>query len=108
MIRWPGKIKAGATANGIVSGLDWFPTLLAAAGDPGIKERLAAGWQPPGSNTTFRNHLDGFNQLDYLTGKADKGARNEFYYFNDEGDLVGMRMNDWKLVFQRQRRTGPV
>ena len=106
MIRWPGKIKAGETANGIVSGLDWFPTLLAAAGDPGIKERLAAGWQPPGNSTTFRNRLDGYNQLDYLTGKTDKSAREDFFYFNDEGDLVGMRYKDWKFVFQRQDEPG--
>src|SRR5262245_40062493 len=98
-VRWPGHIKAGAISNGIFSGLDWFPTLLAAAGDPDVKDRLLKGWQPEANATKFRNHLDGYNQLDYLTGKAGKSARDEFYYFNDDGALVAMRFGDWKLVF---------
>jgi len=106
MIRWPGKIKAGEISNGLVSGLDWFPTLLAAAGDLDVKDRLLKGWQPEGSDTKFRNHLDGFNQLDYLTGKTDKSARTEFFYFNDDGDLVALRKGDWKLVFEEQRQPG--
>ncbi|MCB8821985.1 arylsulfatase [Microvirga rosea] len=106
MVRWPGRIKAGEVATGIFSGLDWFPTLLAAVGDPDVKERLAKGWQPAGNPTTFRNHLDGFNQLDYLTGRSDKSARNEFYYFNDDGDLVAMRIGDWKHVFEKQEQPG--
>jgi arylsulfatase A-like enzyme len=106
MIRWPGQIKAGEINNGIVSGLDWFPTLLAAAGDTEVKERLLKGWQPQGNPVTFRNHLDGFNQLDFLTGKTDKSARNEFYYFNDDGDLVAMRYGNWKMVFEKQEKQG--
>ncbi|MBA2397467.1 MAG: arylsulfatase [Bradyrhizobium sp.] len=106
MIRWPGKIKAGEVSNEIVSGLDWFPTLLAAAGDTDIKDRLLKGWQPAGNPTTFRNHLDGFNQLDYLTGKSPKSARNDFYYFSDDGDLVAMRFDDWKIVLREQRQPG--
>jgi arylsulfatase A-like enzyme len=106
MIRWPGKIKAGEVSNGIVSGLDWFPTLLAAAGDADVKDRLLKGWQPAGNSTTFKNHLDGYNQLDYLTGKSPKSARTEFYYFNDDADLVAMRYDDWKLVFSEQRKPG--
>ncbi|MGM4916529.1 arylsulfatase [Tardiphaga sp. 813_E8_N1_3] len=106
MVRWPGKIKAGEVSTGIVSGLDWFPTLLAAAGDTDVKDRLLKGWQPAGNPTTFKNYLDGFNQLDYLTGKSPKSARNEFYYFNDDGDLVAMRYDDWKVVFSEQRMPG--
>ena len=106
MIRWPGQIKPGGVANGIVSGLDWFPTLLAAAGDTAVKDRLLKGWQPQGNPTTFRNHLDGFNQLDYLTGKTDKSARNEFFYFNDDGDLVAMRFDNWKFIFEKQEQPG--
>ncbi len=106
MIRWPGRIKAGDVANGVVSGLDWFPTLLAAAGDTEVKEKLLKGWQPQGNPTTFRNHLDGYNQLDYLTGKSNKSARNEFYYFNDDGALVAMRTGDWKHVFEKQEQPG--
>ena len=106
LVRWPGKIKAGEVSQRIFSGLDWFPTLLAAAGDTTVKDRLLKGWQPAGSDITFKNHLDGYNQFDYLTGKTDKSARNEFYYFNDDGDLVAMRYGDWKLVFGEQRAPG--
>jgi arylsulfatase len=104
VVRWPGRIKAGEVSRQMFSGLDWFPTLLAAAGDTTVKERLLKGAAFGG--TTFRNHLDGYNQLDYLTGKADKSARNEFYYFNDDGDLVSMRYGDWKIVFAEQRAPG--
>ncbi|WP_249168215.1 arylsulfatase [Bradyrhizobium elkanii] len=106
MIRWPGHVKSGETANGIVSGLDWFPTLLAAAGDTSVKERLLNGWQPQGNPTTFRNHLDGFNQLDYITGKTDKSARDDFFYFNDDGDLVAVRFDNWKFVYEKQEQPG--
>ncbi|TXI11958.1 MAG: arylsulfatase [Rhizobium sp.] len=106
MIRWPGHIKPGQVKNGMVSGLDWFPTLLAAVGDPGIKDRLLSGWQPAGSSTTFRDHLDGYNQLDYLTGKSDKSARNEFFYFDDDGNLVATRFDEWKVVFHEQPAVG--
>ena len=106
VVRWPGHVKSGEVANGIVSGLDWFPTLLAAAGDTDVKVRLLKGWQPQGNPTTFRNHLDGYNQLDYITGKTDKSARNEFFYFNDDGDLVAMRTGDWKMAFEIQEQPG--
>jgi arylsulfatase A-like enzyme len=102
MVRWPGHIKPGEVSNGMVSGLDWFPTLLAAAGDSDVKDRLLKGWQPTGSTTTFKDHLDGYNQLDYLTGKTDKSARNDFYYFDDDGGLVAIRYDDWKVVFKEQ------
>ena len=106
MIRWPGKIKAGEVCTEIFSGLDWFPTLLAAAGDTTVKERLLKGWEPEGNPTTFRNHLDGYNQLDYVTGKTSKGARMEFAYFNDDGDLVAYRYGDWKAVFAEMGKPG--
>jgi arylsulfatase len=106
MVRWPGKIKAGSISTQMFSGLDWFPTLLAAAGDTTVKDRLLKGWQPQGNAQTFKNHLDGFNQLDYLTGKTDKSSRTEYYYFSDDGDLVAMRYGDWKLVFMEQRMGG--
>jgi arylsulfatase A-like enzyme len=106
LVRWPGHVKAGEVSNQMFSGLDWFPTLLAAAGDTTVKERLLKGWQPDGNPSTFRNHLDGYNQLDYLTGKSPKSARSEFYYFDDDGDLVAMRYGDWKLVFVEQRAPG--
>ncbi len=106
MIRWPGHIQPGQVKNGMVSGLDWFPTLLAAAGDADVKDRLLDGWQPAGSKTTFKNHLDGYNQLDYLTGKSGESARHDFYYFDDDGGLVATRFDDWKVVFKEQPAPG--
>jgi len=103
-VRWSGHIPAGKTSNEIVSGLDWFPTVLAAAGEPTIKEKLLTSYKSQGTN--FKVHLDGFNQLPYLTGQQPKSARNEFYYFNDDAELVSMRMGDWKIVFQEQRTQG--
>jgi arylsulfatase len=104
MVRWPGHIKAGEVSNELVSGMDWFPTLLAAAGDTGIKERLLKGASIGGR--TFKNHLDGYNQLPYLEGKQAKSERKEFYYFDDDGVLVDMRYGDWKFVYCEQRAPG--
>jgi arylsulfatase len=104
MIRWPGRIKPGEISNEVVSGLDWFPTLMAAAGEPDVKEKLLAGYDAAGK--TFKVHLDGFNQLPFLTAQQQKSSRSEYYYFNDDGDLVAMRFGDWKLVFGEQRAPG--
>ncbi|BCA05642.1 arylsulfatase [Bradyrhizobium japonicum] len=104
MIRWPGRIQPGSISNDIVSGLDWLPTLLAAAGDPEIKSKLLKGHQVGGK--TFKVHLDGYNQLPYLTGQQANSARKEFVYFNDDGDLVAMRYENWKIVFEEQRASG--
>ncbi|MGO7455861.1 arylsulfatase [Rhizobium ruizarguesonis] len=106
MVKWPGHIQPGQVSNGMMSGLDWFPTLLAAAGDPDVKGRLLSGWKPDVSANSFRNHLDGYNQLDYLTGKTDKSARRDFYYFDDDGGLVATRYDDWKVVFKEQPAPG--
>lgn len=104
MIRWPGHIKPGSVSNEIVSGLDWLPTLLAVTGEPDIKGKLLKGHQA--GNKTFRVHLDGYNLLPYLTGKEDRSPRKEFFYFNDDGELVAMRYENWKLVFAEQRAPG--
>ncbi len=104
LIRWPGNVKPGSIANGIVSGLDWLPTLLAAAGEPEIKDKLLAGH--PVGGKTFKVHLDGYNQLPYLTGEQPTSARNRFFYFNDDGDLVALRYENWKVVFEEQRAPG--
>jgi arylsulfatase A-like enzyme len=103
-VRWPGKIKPGSISNEMFSGLDWFPTLVAAAGDKDIKERLLKGAKI--GDKDFKVHLDGYNQLPYLTGEQPKSARNEFYYFNDDGVLVSMRFDNWKAVFCEQRDPG--
>jgi arylsulfatase A-like enzyme len=104
MVRWPGKIKPGSVSNGIVSHLDWAPTLLAAAGVPDVKEKLLKGYKVNGK--TFKVHLDGYNQLPYLTGQEPKSAREDFFYFSDDGDLTGLRYDNWKFVFMEQRATG--
>jgi arylsulfatase len=82
-IRWPGRIQAGTVSNEIVSGLDWLPTLVAAAGDPDIKDKLLKGHQA-----------------------GENSARKEFIYFNDDGDLVNVRYENWKIVFEEQRAPG--
>ena len=104
MIRWPGKIKPGEFSHEMISGLDWFPTLLAAAGDTSIKDRLLSGANIGG--TTFKVHLDGYNQLDNLTGKTKTDPRTEFAYFDDDGELVAFRHGDWKAVFSEQKKPG--
>jgi arylsulfatase len=106
MVRWPGHVKANTISNDMFSGLDWFPTLLAAAGDPDVKDKLLKGWAPKSGGASFKNHLDGYNQLPYITGQQPHGARHEFYYFNDDGELVAMRMDDFKIVFCEQRVPG--
>jgi arylsulfatase len=103
-VRWPGRIKPGEISNEIISGLDWLPTLMAVAGDSDIKQKLLSGHTAGGK--TFKVHLDGFNQLPYLTGQQEQGARKDFFYFNDDGDLVAMRYENWKIVFEEQRAPG--
>jgi arylsulfatase A-like enzyme len=95
MIRWPGKVPAGKVENGIMSGLDWFPTFLAAAGNPNIAEELKKGKQI--GDTTFKCHLDGYNQLDMITGKG-KSKRTEIWYFG-ESELGAVRVGDYKYRF---------
>jgi arylsulfatase A-like enzyme len=104
MVRWPGKIKAGSVSNQMISHMDWLPTILAAAGEPAIKDKLLQGHQA--GDKTFKVHLDGYNQLPFLTSEVDKSPREEFFYFSDDGDLVAMRYDNWKLVFAEQRLQG--
>ncbi|QIO33538.1 arylsulfatase [Bradyrhizobium sp. 1(2017)] len=104
MMRWPGRVQPGSVSNEMMSGLDWLPTLMAAAGEPDIKNKLLRGH--PAGTKTFKVHLDGYNQLPYLTGQQPKSARKEFFYFNDDGDLVALRYENWKAVFEEQRATG--
>ena len=104
IVRWPGRIPAGTVSNGIVSHLDWLPTFLSAAGDPDVKEKLLEGYEAAGK--TFRVHLDGHDLVPYLTGEVGESPRQEFFYFSDDGDLVAMRYDNWKLVFMEQRVPG--
>jgi arylsulfatase len=104
LLRWPGRIPAGVVSNEIVQHHDWLPTLLAAAGEPDIVEKLKQGHQA--GDKKFRVHIDGFNLLPYLTGQVQKSPRKGFMYFSDDGDLVGVRFDNWKVVFMEQRAPG--
>jgi arylsulfatase len=103
-IRWPGVIQPGTINNDIFSHEDMLPTLLAAAGDANVTSKLLKGMKVGAK--TFKVHLDGYNQLPYLTGQQPTSARKEFIYFNDDGDLVAMRYENWKVVFEEQRAPG--
>jgi arylsulfatase A-like enzyme len=98
ILRWPGKVPAGKVENSIFSGLDWFPTLVAAAGNPNIVEELKAGKQIGDQN--YKVHLDGYNQMDLIIGKGPS-KRHEIYYFT-EGTLSAVRLNDYKYRFTNQ------
>ena len=104
MVRWPGKIKAGSVSNQMISHMDWLPTLVAAAGDPHIKEKLLKGHKVGAK--TFKVHLDGYNQLPFLTGETHTSPRIEYFYFSDDGDLLALRYDNWKIVFAEQRQDG--
>ena len=96
MVRWPGTVKPGTTINDIFSQEDWMPTLLAAAGEPNVKEKLLKGHSANGK--TFKAHLDGYNQADLLSGKGP-GQRKEIFYFDAGGHLNAVRYKDWKIHF---------
>ena len=101
MVRWPGHITPGTVSNEIMHHMDWMPTFVAAAGNENLKEELLAGKSVNGK--TFKNHLDGYNFLPYLTGKAETGPRKEIFYFSDDGDMSALRYQDWKIIFLEQR-----
>jgi arylsulfatase len=101
--RWPGKIKPGTVLNGIMSHIDMFVTLLAAAGDTTITERLLKGTTLNGKK--FKVHLDGFNQLPYLTGAVKESPRNNVFYISDDGDVMAVRVGDYKFNLAVQRAT---
>ncbi|GKS59364.1 sulfatase [Nitrospira sp.] len=100
-VRWPGHFLSGVTLNGIVAHEDWLPTFAAAAGAPDVSQKLRAGVELNGR--MYRNYLDGYNQLDYLSGKSKESPRKEFWYVNDDGQVVAARYTDWKVVFLENR-----
>jgi len=100
IVSWPGHVPAGKVENGIMSGLDWFPTFVAAAGDPNVKDELSKGKQF--GDRTYKNHLDSYNQMDMITGKGPS-ARHEIFYFT-ESSLAAVRIDDWKYQFITQPR----
>src|SRR5689334_2891739 len=104
MVRWPAIVKPGTVVNDVTSGLDWFPTLTAAAGVADVKENLLTGYQA--GNKRFKVHLDGYDLSPALKGTAKEWPRKEFFYFTDDGDLVCLRYLRWKVVFAEQRAEG--
>jgi arylsulfatase len=90
--------------NGIFGSHDWFPTLLAAAGDTDVTQRLLDGWTI--GDRTYKVHIDGYNQIAYLTGQQERSARRAFIYFDDDAQLVAIRFDNWKLVFYEQKTPG--
>jgi arylsulfatase A-like enzyme len=104
IIRWPGRIPAGVVSNEIVQHHDWLPTFLAAAGDTSTVDELKAGKTI--SDTTYKVHIDGYNLLPYLTGEVDKSPRKGLVYFSDDGDVIALRFDNWKVVFLEQRAQG--
>ena len=103
LVRWPGTVKPGTVLNEIMSGEDWFPTLVAAAGNSNVKTELLSG--KPVGTSNFKVHLDGYNQTDFLSGKTPS-ARKEFFYFSDDGDFLALRYQNLKMHFMVQNASG--
>jgi arylsulfatase A-like enzyme len=99
-MRWPGKIEAGTVLNGVVSHQDMLPTLLTIAGDPDVSEKLLDGYKA--GDKTFKVHIDGFNMVPYLTGQVKESPRDYFFYISDDGGVMALRVNDYKLTFELQ------
>jgi arylsulfatase A-like enzyme len=104
LIRWPGRIPAGVVSSEIIQHHDWLPTFLAAAGDPDIVDKLKGGYEV--GDRTYKVHIDGFNLLPYLTGEVERSPRQLFVYFSDDGDVLALRFDNWKVVFMEQRVQG--
>ena len=104
MIKWPGVIKPGTVYNDVFSHEDMLPTIMAAVGEPDIKEKLIDGHRAMGRN--YKVHLDGYNMLPYFKGEVDEGPRKEFFYWTDDGQLANLRYDRWKMVFMEQRGHG--
>jgi arylsulfatase len=97
LVRWPGVIKPGTIVNDVMSMEDWLPTFLAAAGDPAVKDKLLTGLKV--GDKTFKNHLDGYNFMPFLSGAVAEGPRKEFFYFDDNGNMNALRYGPWKIEF---------
>lgn len=96
--KWPGVIKPGSIINDIMAAEDWLPTVLAAAGEPTMTEKLLKGHKA--GDKTFVTHLDGYNFMPFFKGEVEAGPRHEFFYFSDNADLMAVRYNAWKVTFK--------
>ena len=104
MIKWPGVIEPGTVYNDVFSHEDMLPTIMAAVGEPDIKEKLLDGHRANGRK--YNVHLDGYNLLPYFKGEVNEGPRKEFFYWTDDGQLANLRYDRWKMVFMEQRGHG--
>jgi arylsulfatase A-like enzyme len=104
VIRWPGVIKPGTVYNDMFAHEDFIPTFAAAGGDPDVVERCKKGCQS--GNKTFKVHLDGYNLIPFFKGEVKESPRKEFLYWSDDGELVALRINQWKISFKEQMHTG--
>jgi arylsulfatase len=104
ILRWPGRIRPGSVSNEMVAHHDMLPTILAVAGEPQVREKLASGYKI--GDMTYKVHLDGYNLVPYLTGQAPKSPRESFFYINDDQQVVALRYDNWKIVFMEQRAPG--
>jgi arylsulfatase len=104
VIRWPGVIKPGTVYNDIFAHEDLIPTLAAAGGDPDVVARCMKSCQS--GSKTFKVHLDGYNLMPFFKGEVKESPRKEFLYWSDDGDLLALRVGDWKIVFKEQLHTG--
>ena len=98
LVRWPGVIKPGTVYNEVMAHEDWMPTLVAAAGEPNVKQKLLAGYKA--GDKTFKNHLDGYNFMPFFSGQEAKPPRREIFYFDDNANLNAIRIDDWKISFK--------
>jgi arylsulfatase len=103
MVRWPGQVQPHSEINDIVSAEDWVQTLMSAAGEPDIKNKLLQGYSAGGK--TFKVHLDGYDQRDVLAGRGPD-QRHEFFYWTDDGNFAGLRYDQYKAVFLEQPAHG--
>jgi hypothetical protein len=104
LLRWPGKVEPGSVSNEIVGSHDWLPTLVHAAGEPDVVDKLKTGYEANGK--TYKVHIDGYDMTPYLSGDAEEHSRPGFIYFSDDGDVVAMRYHNWKFVFMEQETKG--
>jgi len=104
LMRWPGVIEPGRVINDICSLQDMIPTFAAAAGEPDLVEKVKKGYAADGR--TFKVHLDGVNLLPFLKGEVEKSPREGFLYWSDDGDLLAIRVGNWKVTFEEQRGKG--
>ena len=103
-IRWPGVIKPGTVSNEVFSHTDMLPTLAAVGGEPNIVEKLKKGYKS--GSKTFKVHIDGYNLLPFLKGEVKENPRQAFLYWSDDGDLMALRVGNWKVEFMQQRAHG--